>query len=132
MEKIEGWKEKQKILVILAHPDDPEFFCGASIARWVEMGHEVYYALFTSGDKGCDEERNDCKDIAALREQEQRSAANFLGVKSVTFMRFEDGYLEANMLARKAAVRVIRTIKPSVIVSCDPTALFSVKPYQPS
>jgi hypothetical protein len=48
----EGWEAPQTILVILAHPDDPEFFCGASIARWTSLGHTVHYCLLTRGDKG--------------------------------------------------------------------------------
>ena len=48
----EDWSEAKKILVILAHPDDPEFFFGASIARWIAAGHEVQYCLLTRGDKG--------------------------------------------------------------------------------
>ncbi|MCE1255519.1 MAG: PIG-L family deacetylase [Anaerolineae bacterium] len=51
----ENWQEKYKILVILAHPDDPEFFCGATIARWCKMGHDGSYLLLTHGDKGGDE-----------------------------------------------------------------------------
>jgi LmbE family N-acetylglucosaminyl deacetylase len=48
----ENWTEPQTILVILAHPDDPEFFCGATIARWTRLGHTVHYCLLTRGDKG--------------------------------------------------------------------------------
>jgi len=48
---IENWQEKQKILVFLAHPDDPEFFCGAMIARWVSLGHELHYCLLTQVKK---------------------------------------------------------------------------------
>jgi LmbE family N-acetylglucosaminyl deacetylase len=129
MQKSEGWKDKKKILVILAHPDDPEFFCGGSIARWISKGHEVHYALFTRGDKGCDNQNEDCSKIAGTREKEQREAAKFLGVSSVTFMQFEDGYLIADLDTRKAAVRVIRTIRPDVIVSCDPTAIFFRENY---
>lgn len=129
MQTSEGWQEKKKILVILAHPDDPEFFCGGSIARWIGQGNEVHYALFTSGDKGCDGQKNDCSNIAVTREKEQREAAKFLGVSSVSFLGFEDGYLVPDLAARKAAVRVIRQIKPDVIVSCDPTGIFLRKNY---
>lgn len=129
MQKSESWQGKKRILVILAHPDDPEFFCGASIARWIANGHEVHYALFTRGDKGCDSQRNDCGEITAVRETEQREAAKFMGVSSVSFMDFEDGYLVPDLAARKAAVRIIRTIRPDVIVSCDPTGIFLRKNY---
>lgn len=125
----EGWKTKKRILVILAHPDDPEFFCGASIARWISKGHEVHYALFTRGDKGCSDQIEDCHQLPFIRENEQREAAKFLGVSSVTFMSFEDGYLLADLSARKETVRMIRTIRPEIVVSCDPTAMFLRENY---
>lgn len=129
MQSDEGWKTTKKILVILAHPDDPEFFCGASIARWISKGHEVHYALFTRGDKGCSGQIEDCSQLPIIRENEQREAAKYLRVSSVTFMPFEDGYLFADLVARKEAVRTIRTIRPEIIVSCDPTALFLREDY---
>ena len=48
----DSWETPQKILVILAHPDDPEFFCGGTLARWAKAGHEITYCLLTCGDKG--------------------------------------------------------------------------------
>jgi Uncharacterized proteins, LmbE homologs len=50
-ERPDSWDTLQKILVILAHPDDPEFFCGATLARWARAGHEIHYLLLTCGDK---------------------------------------------------------------------------------
>ena len=47
-----NWETRQRILVILAHPDDPEFFCGGVIAKWVNEGHQVDYLLMTKGEKG--------------------------------------------------------------------------------
>jgi LmbE family N-acetylglucosaminyl deacetylase len=52
MEFWEGWENPKRILAIFAHPDDPEFFCGATIARWIEHGHHVTYCIMTRGDKG--------------------------------------------------------------------------------
>jgi LmbE family N-acetylglucosaminyl deacetylase len=43
------WEPQRRILVILAHPDDPEFFCGASLAKWAAAGHHVSYVLLTCG-----------------------------------------------------------------------------------
>jgi LmbE family N-acetylglucosaminyl deacetylase len=120
----EGWDKPQKILVMLAHPDDPEFFCGATIARWISMGHQVDYVLFTRGDKGSSDPTTQPEALAQLREQEQKSAADVLGVSSVTFLNHEDGFLVADMDTRKEVVRVIRTIKPDILVTCDPTSYF--------
>src|SRR3972149_2146981 len=46
------WESPISILVLLAHPDDPEFFCGATLAGWARAGHKITYQLLTCGDKG--------------------------------------------------------------------------------
>jgi len=121
------WPEKQRILVILAHPDDPEFFCGATLARWAKAGHEISYTLLTCGDKG----RNDNNrhipgdELCALRHTEQRAAADVLGVKDVRFLEREDGTLVPDLDLRREVVRAIRQFKPDVLVTCDPQNLFA-------
>jgi len=120
----EGWETPQKILVILAHPDDPDFFLGGSIARWTEAGHHVEYCLFTRGDKGVNGRIADPVELGKLRVVEQTEAAAVLGVRKVQFLNYEDGYLTPDMETRREIVRVIRTIKPDIVVSCDPTNYF--------
>jgi LmbE family N-acetylglucosaminyl deacetylase len=120
----EGWEEEQKILVILAHPDDPDFFCGATLARWASMGHHIQYCLLTRGDKGVRDTIVNPKELAATREIEQKNAAAVLGVKQVDFLDFEDGYLVPDLNARKLVARVIRQVRPDVVVGCDPTHVF--------
>jgi len=120
----EGWLEPQRILVILAHPDDPEFFCGAAIARWTAAGHEVRYGLLTHGDKGVKDQPADPQALIALREAEQRAAAAILGVHSIRYLDFADGYLVPDLEARRQVVRLIRQERPQVVVSCDPTNVF--------
>jgi LmbE family N-acetylglucosaminyl deacetylase len=121
------WPEKQTILVILAHPDDPEFFCGATLARWAQDGHEIIYYLLTCGDKG----RNDSNrhipgdQLCALRHAEQQAAAAVLGVKEVHFLDREDGTLVPDLALRRDVVRIIRQIRPEVLVTCDPQNLFA-------
>ncbi len=124
MEHNEGWLQKQKLLVILAHPDDPEFFCGASVARWINQGHAVHYCLLTNGDKGYNLAIKDPKKLVEIRKNEQLAAAEYLKVTSVEFLGFEDGYLMPSLEARRAVVRVIRQIKPDVLVTCDPANRF--------
>ena len=75
----EGWETPQTILLILAHPDDPEFFLGATIARWTDLGHTVHYCLLTRGDKGVKDQVTDPQTLARIREGEQRCAAEFFG-----------------------------------------------------
>jgi LmbE family N-acetylglucosaminyl deacetylase len=121
--KIIQWDEPQNILVILAHPDDPEFFCGGTIAKWVSEGHVVSYCLLTMGEKGVNENfiQNDIKTIKKIRAVEQKNAAAILGVKRIIFLGYPDGYLVPSLLIRRQVVKVIREIKPGIVVSCDPT-----------
>lgn len=120
----EDWEETKTILVILAHPDDPEFFCGATMARWANLGHHISYCLLTKGDKGVREGIVDPIHLAQTREVEQKRAAGILGVEAVQFLGFQDGYLVPDLAARKEVVRVIRKLRPDVVVSCDPTYIF--------
>jgi LmbE family N-acetylglucosaminyl deacetylase len=113
-----------RVLVVLAHPDDPEFFCGGTVARWTSEGREVYYCLLTRGDKGADEPGTDPVALAETREREQRAAASVLGVKYVEFLDYEDGNLVADLETRKSVVRVIRTVRPDIVITCDPTNVY--------
>ena len=121
----DAWDKPQRILVILAHPDDPEFFCGASLARWARAGHEIHYFLLTCGDKGFNDARATAAHICGVRHAEQMAAAAVIGVKSVRFLDLEDGYLVPSIDLRREVVRAIRQIKPDILVTCDPTHLFA-------
>ncbi len=123
------WEQKKKILVILAHPDDPEFFCGATIAEWCRQGHEVSYCLLTRGDKGVNEHFHSAEGIRTLREREQKEAAAALGVQDISFMDNEDGYLVPSLKLRKDVTRVIRQKKPQIMVTCDPTNFYMHDDY---
>lgn len=120
----EGWTEPKKILVILAHPDDPEFFCGATIARWTRLGHNVQYGLLTRGDKGGNGRWVDPGELMLTREREQRAAGAVMGVSEITFMDYPDGYLLPSLETRREVVRLIRRTRPNVVVTCDPQNLF--------
>ena len=125
----ENWEKQQTILVMLAHPDDPDFFCGATIARWTRAGHKVVYRLFTRGDKGSNDPRIPLHELAILREREQRAAAEILGVESVGFLDYRDGELIPSLNARKDVVRTIRQIRPDILVTSDPTHYFVRETY---
>lgn len=118
---MENWKVPQRILVVLAHPDDPEFFCGATLARWAEEGHHISYCLLTHGEKGSSDPLMQPETLAKLREGEQQRAAAVLGVKSVCFLNYIDGCLVPDMEARRTITRVIREQKPDILLTCDPS-----------
>jgi LmbE family N-acetylglucosaminyl deacetylase len=129
MEYDENWEGGKEILVVLAHPDDPEFFLGGSIARWTARGHHVSYLLLTKGDKGAKDGALNFDVIIKTRIEEQEKAARFLGVKSVKFLDYEDGYIAPDLELRKMIVREIRLHKPNILVTCDPSNLFPSKRY---
>src|SRR3972149_1692075 len=115
------WENPQHILVVLAHPDDPEFFCGASIARWTSFGHQVSYCLLTCGDKGTKDRSLLPEQLCSVRQAEQLAAAAVLGVNQVRFLDYADGYLVADLKLRRGITRLIRQEQPDVLVTCDPT-----------
>jgi len=118
-----------RVLVVMAHPDDPEFFCGGTIARWAATGREDIYCLLTRGDKGSDDDQTPPEEIAKLREAEQRAAAEVLGVKQVLFLDEEDGYVTPSIGLRREVVRVIRKVRPDIVVTSDPTNFFPSNRY---
>lgn len=124
MEDWSTWQAPQRILVVLAHPDDPEFFCGATLARWTDAGHEVIYWLLTCGDKGASDPDTDPAELCGDRHVEQHNAAAVLGVHEVHFLDNPDGYLEPTLSLRKDVTRIIRAVRPDVLVTCDPKTLY--------
>jgi LmbE family N-acetylglucosaminyl deacetylase len=130
MDQPGAWASPKNILVILAHPDDPEFFCGATLARWARAGHSITYTLMTCGDKGYNEwttvEQIKSDDLCAVRHQEEKEAAAVIGAIEVHFLDRPDGYLVPDMDLRREVVRVIRRMKPDILVTCDPQTLFTL------
>lgn len=129
MTHTDTWDSPQNILVVLAHPDDPEFFCGGTLAKWASEGHHITYVLLTQGDKGFHDttpEDMTSEKLIALRKVEQGNAANVIGAKAVHLLDNKDGYLVPDMNLRRDVVREIRRHKPDILVTCDPQTLFAV------
>jgi LmbE family N-acetylglucosaminyl deacetylase len=122
------WDTPQNILVILAHPDDPEFFCGGTLAKWARAGHHITYQLLTCGDKGFNEATSAemTPDVlCAIRHEEQQAAAKVIGAEAVHILDQPDGYLIPDLDLRCKVVRAIRKFKPDILVTCDPQNLFA-------
>ncbi len=117
--------ENRRVLVIGAHPDDPEFGCGATVAKWAAQGDEIHFLILTSGDQGNRDPSVPPGQIAHVREGEQRAAAEVLGVRSVRFLRYPDGMVEANLELRRRLCGLIRHYRPDVVMAIDPW-----RPYQ--
>lgn len=119
----------QKAMVIVAHPDDIEFSCAGTVARWVKAGADVAYVVCTSGDVGIDQPGMTRGRAAEIREAEQVAAAAVVGVKEVIFLREPDGMLANTLVLRKRLVREIRRFKPEVVITSDPTVLWVRSTY---
>lgn len=113
-------QQTKRVMGIFAHPDDPEFFAGATFARWSAEGAEITFVVATSGDKGSDDPEMTHERLIQIREEEERCAAAVLGVKEVIFLRYPDGELAPTLELRRDIVRLIRMKKPDVVVTCDP------------
>lgn len=110
--------------MLFAHPDDAEFTCGGTVARWAREGCEVHYVCLTDGSAGSNEPGITREELRPIRDREQRAAAEVLGVKSVTFLGEVDGMLEVNVDTRRKVCREVRRLRPEVIVAQDPSRLW--------
>jgi LmbE family N-acetylglucosaminyl deacetylase len=118
-----------RAMVIVAHPDDPEFFCGGTIALWCTHGTEMSYLILTNGNKGSDDPEMTPEKLTATRKEEQRAAADVLGVKRVIYFDEPDGELQPTLDLRHRIVAEIRRYKPEVIITQDPSRYFHANVY---
>lgn len=121
-------QELKTVMVIGAHPDDPEFGCAATICKWASMGRDIDYVLLTSGDKGSHDPALRPGQVAAQREHEQRAAAKELGVRAVHFLHYPDGMLENTMDLRRQLCGLIRALKPDIVLAIDPWRRYQLHP----
>ena len=111
--------------MLFAHPDDAEFMCGGTVARWAREGCEVHYVVVTDGSAGSNDPGVTREELRPIREREQRDAAAILGVASVMMLGEVDGTLEVNLDTRRKVCREVRRLRPEVIVAPDPSRLWT-------
>ncbi len=119
----------QSALVIVAHPDDIEFSCAGTLARWARLGTRIGYVICTSGEVGIAEPGMSKARAAEIREAEQRRAAEIVGAQEVIFLREPDGLLQPTLELRKKLVREIRRFRPEVVMCGDPTIVWAGENY---
>ncbi|WP_376795758.1 PIG-L deacetylase family protein [Thermogemmatispora sp.] len=118
-------EQARRAMVIVAHPDDAEFGCAGSVARWVREGWEVYYVICTDGGGGGPDEALDVSVEARqrtieTRKAEQRAACQVLGVKEVIFLDYPDGQLQPTRELKRELVRLLRLYRPTRVVCQSP------------
>ncbi len=111
----------ERVLVVVAHPDDVDFGTAGTMAALVSAGSNVSYCLVTSGDAGDDDLTRTSEDLAALRQSEQKAAALAVGVEDLHWLNYPDGRVENSLALRRDISRVIRLVRPNVVVT-QPTS----------
>lgn len=109
-----------RVLVMTAHPDDPEFAAGGIIAKLATEGREVTYVIATNGNKGSGDRAISPEHLVRVRQEEQRNAAQMLGVARVEFLGYEDGEVEDTCQLRRDITREIRRWRPDLIITSHP------------
>ena len=117
-----------RVMVIAAHPDDPEFGCAGTVVKWSQAGKQVSYVLLTSGDKGSHDPDLRPGRLAGRRESEQRAAAAELGVGQVIFLRHPDGILENTLELRRELTAILREHRPHIVLTIDPWRHYQLHP----
>ncbi|MYJ29014.1 MAG: PIG-L family deacetylase, partial [Acidimicrobiaceae bacterium] len=118
-----------RALAIGAHPDDIEFGCGATLAKWAEAGCEASLLVCTDGSKGTWDASADIAALVELRQAEQAEAARRLGATGeVRFLGEVDGELEVTMAWRSRMARIIRELRPEVVLGHDPFKRWRLHP----
>ena len=109
-----------RVLVMTAHPDDPEFAAGGIIGKLATEGREVTYVIATNGNKGSGDRAISPEQLVRVRQEEQQNAARVLGVARVEFLGYEDGEIEDTRQLRRDITREIRRWRPDLIITSHP------------
>lgn len=110
----------ERVLVVVAHPDDVDFGAAGSVATWTDAGIDVTYCLVTDGDAGGFDASITRAEMAEIRRAEQAAAAKHVGVSDLVFLGYPDGRVEPSLDLRRDISRVIRQVRPQRVVTQSP------------
>jgi len=113
---------KNRILVVMAHPDDTELYAGGTVARLTKEGKEVRVIKMTYGEKGCKQDDIPEAKLKKIRKKEDRTSMNILGIsdENNVYLDLGDGSVKNNMETIEKVVRQIRIFKPDLIITHNP------------
>jgi LmbE family N-acetylglucosaminyl deacetylase len=117
-----------RVLAVGAHPDDIEFGCGGTLAKWARAGSDVHLLVLTDGSKGSWDAGADIAGLVVTRQSEQRAAAHALGAEHVHFLGAIDGELVADPQLRAEVCRIIRQVRPDTVLAHDPWKRYRLHP----
>ncbi|MGH2734684.1 MAG: PIG-L deacetylase family protein [Actinomycetota bacterium] len=112
-----------RVLTVSAHPDDVEFGCAGTLAKWTDEGAEVTMCIVTDGSTGTQDHSLMGTGLSELRKQESEAAAKVIGAKEVVWLGYRDGYVEYSLDLRRDIARVFRTVRPHRYIVMDPTPI---------
>ena len=110
-----------RVLVASAHPDDIEFGCAGTLARWASEGAEITLCIVSDGSTGTQDRSLMGDRLAEIRLEETHRAADVIGAKEVVWLGHRDGYVEYTLDLRRDLARIFRTVRPHRFVVLDPT-----------
>ena len=108
-------EEWERLLAVVAHPDDLEYGAASAVARWTSQGKEIVYLNVTRGEAGIDSMRPE--EAGPLREDEERRSAGLVGVETVEFLDHRDGVIEYGLPLRRDIARAIRRHRPEALLT---------------
>jgi len=119
----------RRALAVGAHPDDIEFGCGATLAKWAAAGCRIALVVCTDGSKGTWDPETDPAELVVTRQAEQHAAARALHAEAeVVFLGWHDGELESGLRQRWEVAAWIRRLQPDVILGHDPWKRYRLHP----
>ncbi|HUR77209.1 MAG TPA: PIG-L deacetylase family protein [Acidimicrobiales bacterium] len=114
----------ERVLAVYAHPDDAEVSCGGALALFAERGADVLVAVVARGDKGSSTRVSDVESLVAARHAETEAAGVVLGVTAHRWLDRDDGEVVNDALLRADLVAMVRELRPDLVVTPDPTAVY--------
>jgi LmbE family N-acetylglucosaminyl deacetylase len=114
----------ERVLVVIAHPDDVDFGAAGSVATWTDAGIDVIYCIVTDGDAGGFDASISRTEMAEIRRSEQTAAAKHVGVTDLIFLGYPDGRVESTLDLRRDLSRVIRQVRPQRVVTQSPDRMY--------
>ncbi|MSU49678.1 MAG: LmbE family protein [Opitutus sp.] len=106
--------DRERILAVVAHPDDAELLCAGTLARAKAEGAVTGILVLCRGDKG--QPGHPLKNLVAIRRREMRAAARLLGAVLFTG-GFSDGELADGRKTRLRVVEIFRRFRPTLVLA---------------
>lgn len=115
------------VLAVAAHPDDIDFGASGTMAVFAANGAAIHYLILTDGSNGTSDSSLEPSELVKMRQAEQEAALKCIGGTAAQFLNYQDGALEVTMQLKRDIVKVIRDLKPDVVVTMDPSVLYSTE-----